>query len=52
LTPFEANALREEWTNQGNPHFTVGLEQTDNGYVTGAYICPICGSEVIKIKSD
>ena len=49
MTRFEASELRDQWIREGNlpcAHLRLGLEHTEKGYLTGAFICVICGREI------
>lgn len=42
----EGARLRANWSAKGKPpcqHETLSIEQTDQNYLTGAYICTTCG---------
>jgi hypothetical protein len=52
MTKSEAARLRETWRHLANPmkceHMVLLLERTDNGYLTGKYVCTTCGAEVMQ----
>jgi hypothetical protein len=51
----EAETLRIEWSKLGHPpctHKALILQETNTGYLTGAYICVRCGEEVVRRKPN
>ena len=52
MTKTEATKLRESWKLLPHPikceHIVLLLERSDNGYLTGNYICTTCGAEVMQ----
>ena len=56
MTKTEAKRLRESWKKLDNPikctHMVLILERSDNGYLTGNYICTTCGTEIMQKKHN
>jgi hypothetical protein len=52
MTRKEAATLRGKWKKLGNPvpckHIVLLLEHSDNGYLTGNYVCTTCGKQVVQ----
>jgi hypothetical protein len=52
MTKTEAKRLRQFWKKSENPikceHIVLLLERSDNGYLTGKYVCTTCGEEVAQ----
>ena len=55
MTKTEAAKLRKRWKMQGHPvkckHVVLLLERSDNGYLTGKYVCTTCGEQVIQKRT-
>jgi hypothetical protein len=55
MTKTEAAKLRKSWKMLGNPvkckHVVLLLERSDNGYLTGNYVCTTCGAQVIQKRT-
>ena len=53
MTVEEATVLRQAWKAKGNQscdHTSVAMERTANGYLTGKFVCKVCGSEVPNMQ--
>jgi hypothetical protein len=52
ITKAEAEVLRAKWKQQIDPpdcaHLIQELEQDEIGYLTGMYICNLCGESLAK----
>jgi transposase-like protein len=49
MKAIEAAKLRKNWKARGNPHCShsrTELEITSPGYLTGRYVCTICGARL------
>ena len=55
MTKTEAAKLRKSWKLLGNPvkckHVVLLLERSDNGYLTGNYVCTTCGEQVMQQRT-
>jgi hypothetical protein len=55
MTRRQAAELRMKWNQQGNSppcaHSRLELERSDNGYLTGHYICIVCGEAVTQPRT-
>ena len=54
MTAIQAAELRKKWNQRMDPapceHLNLELEWSDNQYLTGNYICIVCGTAVVKTK--
>jgi hypothetical protein len=53
MTTTEAGRLQKRWITLKNPkcdHMVLLLERTDNGHLTGNYVCTTCGEEVMPTQ--
>jgi hypothetical protein len=51
MTPAKTQILRKTWKKAGDlpcEHLVLVLQSTENGYVTGQYVCTRCGKEVFQ----
>ena len=52
MTPSQAVDLRIAWqfisTRANCSHRVVELEMTESGYLTGSYLCTVCGERIEK----
>ena len=55
MTVAQAAELWMKWQERVNPqpceHLTLELERSDNGYLTGNYICIVCGTAVAQTRA-
>ncbi len=55
MTVTQAAELRVKWKQRVNPtpcdHLSLELERSDNGYLTGNYICIVCGTAVAQTQA-
>ena len=55
MTKTEAAQLRKSWKMLENPvnckHMVLLLERSDNGYLTGNYVCTTCGEQVMQKRT-
>ncbi len=55
MTATQAAELRMKWNERVNPqpceHLTLELERSDNRYLTGNYICIVCGIAVAQTRA-
>jgi hypothetical protein len=56
MTKTEAAKLRKAWKMLANPvnckHIVLLLERSDNGYLTGKYVCTTCGEQVMQKRTS
>lgn len=55
MTATQAAALRMKWNERMDPqpgeHLNLGLERSDHRYLTGNYICIVCGTAVAQTRA-